>query len=364
MRKSKKSESIKLQQRFEILRTLMAVGIAIGIVLVILLFVSDDPLSAIFALLLGPLTTVKRFANVIELMIPLTFTGLAITIVFKTKRFNLAADSAFFIGSLSALIVSLKSPFPPMITVILALIVSLIVGGIVGYIPALIRSKFGADELVTSLMLNYVVGFFVNYLFNYHFRDPQKSSLQSFPLPNGVGLPVIIPGTRIHLGFVIMLVLVFVTWYVMYRTKWGYELRTTGANEKFAKYSGIKVSFVIIAAQVIGTAMAGLGGAVEMLGLHRTFRWTSSPGYGFDGVIMATLARGNPAFVPLAAFFLAYVRVGADILNRTTSIPAEIVSIIQATIILLVAAQAFLSKMRHKSIVKQSGVLEEGGEKA
>ncbi|QIK69632.1 ABC transporter permease [Erysipelothrix sp. HDW6C] len=361
-RKREKSEAVKLQTRFEILRTVLAIAIAMGIVLVLVLFVSDEPLTAISSLLIGPFTSVKRFANVIELMIPLTFTGLAITIVFKTKRYNLAADSAFFMGSLIALVVALTTNLPPLPTIILALVASIVVGAIIGYIPAIIRSKFGADELVTSLMLNYVVGFLVNYIFNYHFRDPQKAAVQSYPLPEGMNLSVIIPGTRIHSGFIIMIVLVVVTWLVMYRTKWGYQLRATGANEKFAKYSGMKVGFIVIAAQAIGTAFAGLGGAIEMLGLHKTFKWTKAPGYGFDGVIMATLARGNPALVPFAAFFLAYVRVGADILNRTTSLPAEIVSIIQATIILLVAAQAFLAKMRHRSIVKQTGALEVGGE--
>lgn len=364
MSRQKKTKSLKLQQRFEVLRTMMAILIAVAIVLVMLLLVSDEPFVAISSLLFGPLTSMRRFANVIELMIPLTFTGLAITVVFKTKRFNLAADSAFFIGSMTALIVALKVNLPPVPTIIVAMLASAVVGGIVGFIPAIIRSKFGADELVTSLMLNYIVGFFVNYLFNFHFRDPQKASLQTYPLPQGTNLSVIVPGTRIHSGFIIMIVLVIVTWYVMYRTKWGYELRAAGANEKFAKYAGMQVGFVVLAAQVIGTAIAGLGGAVEMLGLHKTFRWTKSPGYGFDGVIMATLARGNPAFVPFAAFFLAYVRVGADILNRTTSIPVEIVAIIQAAIILLVAAQSFLAKSRHRSIVKQTGVLEEGGVKA
>lgn len=363
MPKRKKSEAVKLQTRFEILRTILAIAIALGIVLIIVLLVSDDPWLAISSLLFGPVSSFKRFANVIEVAIPLTFTGLAIAIVFKTKRYNLAAESAFFIGSMAALIVGLTVKAPAIVVVILALLAATIVGGIVGYIPAAIKSKFGANELVTSLMLNYIVGYFVNYLFRYYFRDPQKSSMQSFPLPNDVKLPVIVPGTRIHFGLIIVLVLVFVSWYIMYRTKWGYELRTTGANEKFAKYVGIPVGFVVIAGQVIGTAIAGLGGAVEMLGLHRTFRWTSSPGYGFDGVIISTLARGNPILIPFAAFFLAYVRVGADILNRTTSIPAEIVSIIQATIILLVAAQAFLSKTRHRSIVKQTGVLEKVGEK-
>lgn len=356
--RKKKSAAVKLENRFEILRTVVAVAIALAIVLVIVTLASDEPLLAIHSLLIGPITSVKRFANVIELMIPLTFTGIAITIVFKTKRYNLASDSSFFMGSMVALLIGLFSPFPPIITIILAIIAAFIVGGLIGAIPAVANNKFGANELVTSLMLNYVVGFFVNYIFNHHVRDPKKASLQSLPLIKELRLSKIVPGTRIHTGFIIMLVLVFLVWFVMYRTKWGYALRATGSNEKFARYSGINTSLVIIMAQVIGTGIAAIGGAIEMLGMHSTFKWSSSPGYGFDGVIMSILARGNPALVPLAAFFLAYVRVGADILNRMTNLPAEIISIVQAVIILLVAAQAFLGKTKHRILVKQSGALE------
>ena len=163
------------------------------------------------------------------------------------------------------------------------------------------------------------------------------------------------------------MILVSILCYIfLYKTKWGYALRATGENEKFALYSGIPVTKVVIWAQIIGTALAGLGGSVEMLGMHSTFKWTASPGYGFDGVIIATLARNNPGLVPFAAFFLAYVRTGADILNRTSDIPAEIISIVQATIIVLVAAEAFLSKWKEKQIVKQTGALEtaKGGEQA
>lgn len=352
---------LPIDTKFEILRTLLAVGISLVLVMLILLFSTDDPMGAMYSLLIGPFTTLKRFANVIELMIPLSFTGLALTVVFKTNRFNLAADSAFFLGSMVALLVGLYSPFPALITIILALLGGTIAAGIVGWIPAVIRQKFGANELVTSLMLNYVVGFFVNYLFN-KVRDIQKTVMQSYPLPQGVSLGNLIPGTRIHFGFIIMVIMVIVTWYVIYRTKWGYELRVTGSNEKFAKYSGMNTTLIIVLAQVIGTAIAGLGGAIEMLGIHKTFKWTSSPGYGFDGVIIATLARGNPALVPVAAFFIAYIRIGADILNRTSSLPSEIVSAIQATIILLVAAEAFLSRLRHRTIVKNSGILEKAKE--
>ncbi|MDN6699317.1 MAG: ABC transporter permease, partial [Staphylococcus equorum] len=339
-----KSDTVKIDWQFEVLRTFLAIFISLAVVTVIVFFISDEPFEAIQSLLIGPFTTLRRFGNVIELMIPLTFTGLAITVVFRSKRFNLSADGTFYAGSLIAAVVGLISPFPPVISIIIAFIVALIIGGVIGYIPAIVQKKFGANELVTSLMLNYVVNYGVKYIFNYKIRDPQKSSLQSYPMPESFQLRNLIPGTRIHSGIVIMAVVVFIVWFILYRTRWGYSLRATGSNEKFAKYSGIKVGLVVILAQSMGTALASLGGAIEMIGLHKTFKWKENPGFGFDGVIISTLANGNPALVPLAAFFLSYVRVGADILNRTTQIPAEIVAIVQAIIILLVAAQAFLAK--------------------
>lgn len=356
--KRKKTSSNKLEIQFELLRTVLAIAIAIAIVSVIVGFVSDEPMFAIKQLLVGPLSSKKRFSNVLELMIPLSFTGLAITIVFKTKRYNLAAESAFFMGSMVALLVGLYSPFSRIPTIILAFLLGFLAGGLIGWIPAVANHKLGSSELVISLMLNYVVSYFVNYIFKYKVRDPQKASMQSVPIDSSLRLTKLIKGTRLHSGLILMFVLVFMTWFVMYRTKWGYALRTTGSNEKFAEYSGINVALVVILAQVIGTGFAGLGGTVEMLGMHNTFKWMNSPGYGFDGVIMSTLARGNPALVPLAALFLAYVRVGADVLNRTTSLPSEIVAIIQAVIILLVAADAFLSKTKHKVMVKQMQAIE------
>lgn len=344
----------RIDARFEILRTFLAVGIALAIVLVIVTFVSDTPFFAIQQLLTGPLTSVRRFSNVIELMIPLTFTGIAITITFKTHRFNLISDSAFYLGAMIAVILGVNFNAPPLVTIGIIFLVAFIVGGLLGFTPAILRNKFGANELVTSLMLNYVVGYFVNYLFNNVVRDTYSPSLQSLPLPEGVNLGTLMRGTRLHWGLFIALFISVLAYIIIYKTKWGYALRATGLNERFAKYSGMNVTLIIIGAQVIGAAVAGLGGAVEMLGVYNTFRWSVSPGYGFDGVIIATLARNNPLYVPISAFFLAYIRVGADILNRVTDIPAEIISVVQATIILLIAAQAFLSTWKQREIVKVS----------
>lgn len=344
----------KIESRFEVLRTVLAILIALLIVFVIIGIVSDKPLEAIKTLIVGPITTVRRFSNVIELMIPLAFCGLALSIVFTTNRFNLSSESAFFLGAMVACLIGLFSPTPPALTIILALIGGFVAGAIIGFIPAICEKKFGANVLVVSLMLNYAIGFFVLYLFNYFARDPNSTNLQSYRMPDNVNLGKIFKGTKLHYGILILFAVIVIAYLYIYKTKGGFTLRTVGSNEHFANYSGINVGKTVILAQIIGTGIAGLGGSVEMLGIYKTFMWTASPGYGFDGVIIATLARRNPKNIPLAAFFLAYIRVGADILNRTSDIPAEIISVVQAAIILLIAAQAFLSKWKQKQIVEVS----------
>ncbi len=344
----------QIEGQFEVLRTIMAIAIAMLIVLVIIGFVSESPLSAIRTLLIGPLTNIRQLGNVIVLMIPLIFTGLALTVVFKSQRFNLASDSAFYLGSLIAAYVGIFSPLSPVLTIILALLGGMLGGFILGWIPAVLNKRFGAGELVTSLMLNYVIGFLVLYIFNNIIRNPDQNTLMSYNMPEGVNLGSMFSmgRTNVHWGLLIAILVGVIAYTVVYKTKWGYALRATGLNEKFARYTGLNTTKVVLLAQVFGTGIAGLGGAVEMLGNHRTFRWAASPGYGFDGVILATLARNNPIYIPFAAFFLAYIRIGADMVNFSSDVPAEIISVVQATIILLIAAQSFLGKWKQDRIVK------------
>ena len=138
----------------------------------------------------------------------------------------------------------------------------------------------------------------------------------------------------------------------MYRTKWGYAIRMVGQNQSFAKYSGIKVAATVVLCQVIGGLLSGMGGAVEILGYFDRFKWRQLPGYGWDGVTIAILAKNNPLFIPLAAFFMSYLKQGCNLMQLNTDVPAEMLSIIQAVIFLFFAAEQFLSKYRQRLVVK------------
>uniref|UniRef100_UPI003736AB73 ABC transporter permease n=1 Tax=Anaerotignum sp. TaxID=2039241 RepID=UPI003736AB73 len=162
------------------------------------------------------------------------------------------------------------------------------------------------------------------------------------------------PCTKLHWGFFIAIAVVILLYILVYKTKFGYEIRISGSNPEFAKYSGINTSRVIILTQVIAGAVAGLGGAVEQLGMYERFNWQDSPTYAWDGVIIAILAGNNPKFVPLAAFFLAYIRVGADLMSRRADVQNELVSIVQAVLILFITAERFMAGWKQRQEAKQA----------
>ena len=340
-------------KKFDILRTILSVLIAIGISFIIIFMLSDQPFEAIKYLLIGPLTSKRNMGNVIEAMIPLIFTGTGVCIMFSANQINLAGEGAFHVGGLFAACVgmSLTAKF---VTPAAALLVAGVAGAVYTAIPAVMKIKTTANEMVSSLMINYLALNFGNYMLNNVIGDP-KASAASYALSDTAELPVLLDGTRIHVGLIIAIAVAVLGYLFLYRTKFGYELRLTGENEEFARYSGISIVRVILLSQLLGGFVAGLGGGVEMLSpLYSRFTWTSLMGYGWDAIIICTLAKKNPLYTPFAALFLAYLRTGASIMARRTDVTLEIVQITQGIIILLVVAEQFLSRYKHKLIAKEA----------
>ena len=231
-------------KRFDMVRTVFSVLIALAISFVIIFMVSDQPLEAIKYLLIGPFTNKRSMGNVVESMIPLIFTGTGVCIMFSANQINLAGEGAFHIGGLIASCVAIKltatfvSPF-------MALLCAGLVGALFTAIPAIMKITTTASEMVSSLMINYLALYFGNYMLNNVIGDP-KASAASYKLADAAELPVLIPGTRVHLGFIIAIAVAVLGYFFLYRTKTGYELRLAGENEEFAKYSGISIVKVIM----------------------------------------------------------------------------------------------------------------------
>lgn len=347
-------DSKTIEKRFEVIRTLLAIAIALGIALAVIVIVSDSPGSALYSFLIGPLTSPRRFANVVELSIPLMFCGLAVSIMFAAGQNNMAAEGSFYVSCAVSSIVAVAVKAPSGIHPLLCILAGTVTGILVMGIPAVLKLKWQANELVSSLMLNYICLYMGNYLIRTKVLDTSLGITSSLPFQDTAALPNLIPGTRLHLGLLLVLAAVALCWFMMYKTKLGYAIRIIGQNQNFAKYAGIGVGATVMGAQVIGGALAGMGGAVEMTGMYGRFQYQGLPQYGFDGMLIAIIAKYNPALVPVAAVFLSYIRTGADIMNRTSDVPYEIISVIQSAIIMLVVAKMFLHKLKHQQIVKYS----------
>lgn len=345
---------MKKEFKFEVIRTIVAVLISFLIAFALIFCISNQPIETIKSFVLGPFSSGRHIGNIVEMAIPLIFSGLSLLVVFQANLFNLGAEGIFFFSGVIATYVAINFTMPAVAHPMVAILAGGLVGAAIAFIPGFLKAKWNASELVTSLMFNSIFLGIGLYIVNYHLRDTSALAVVSEKLPDTARLGTIISGTRIHMGLVIALAMVLLTYLFLYKTKWGYALRMTGLNRKFAEYSGINTVMIIILAHLISGFIAGVGGATEILGMHRRFSWTALPGYGFDGALVAMLAKNNPVGVIGSALFLAYIRVGADMMARMSDIPSEMVAIIQAIIILLISAERFLQMWKNRQLLKEA----------
>ncbi|MCI5624583.1 MAG: ABC transporter permease [Clostridiales bacterium] len=355
---------------FSLVRGTAAILIALAVA-ALLIFVSSDgagageklaqTADAMRQLLIGPAfkstggISAKNLSDVLAAMIPIVFTGLATCVMFSANQFNLGAEGGIMLGAFVASMVAIYVPLPPVVLPIAAVLAGALSVGAIMLIPAVLKAKLGVSEMVNSLMLNYVVLYFIKYLLNSHLADKSKGQIMSYPFQAHAAIPQLIDnGSKLSWGFVVALIFVVLVYLFMYRTRWGYSIRMIGINQDFAMYSGMKVAAVVILSQVLGGLLAGMGGGIEVLGRYTTFNWNTLPGYGWTGITVAILAGNNPAFVPLAAFFMAYLNKGCNLMSTYCGVPSQLIDILQAVIFVFFAAEQFLSGYRQKLVVKST----------
>lgn len=366
------------QIRFTIIRSLVAILIAL-LVATLLIFISSagntfgEKLSATGAalkqLLAGPVfrfskksgTTFefKRLADILAAMIPTIFTGMAVCVMFSANQFNLGAEGGIMLGAFVSAMVAIYVPLPAGLHAVVAVLIGGLAVAVMMLLPALLKTRMNVSEMVCSLMLNYIVMYVIKFLMNTYLADKSKGQIMSYPFRETSNIAPIMDnsffsGAKLTWGFVVAILAVVLVGLFIYRSRWGYTIRMIGINQDFSRYSGMKVSAVIVISQLLGGFLAGAGGGIEMLGRYTSFSWSALPGYGWTGITIAILAGNNPYMVPLAAFFMAYLSKGCDLMATYADVPAQLISIIQAVIFLFFAAEQFLSKYRQKLVVKSA----------
>ena len=363
----------KRELMFTLVRGLLAIVIALAVA-TLLIFVSaeggslseklDATGNAVTQLLIGPLFKtdsngtvgafqVKRLTDILASMIPIMFTGMAVCVMFSANQFNLGAEGGCMLGGFVGGMIGIYVPMAAGLHPVVCVLCGGLSAALMMLIPALLKTKLGVSEMVCSLMLNYIVMYIIKFVMNMYLADKSKGQVQSLPFCDTAKIGSIVEdGSKFSWGFAVAIVVVVLVGLFMYRTRWGYSIRMIGINQDFAMYSGMKVGTVIVLAQVLGGFLAGMGGAIEVLGRFLYYNWTSLPGYGWTGVTIAILAGNNPFYVPIAAFFMAYLTKGCGLMSTYAGVPLQLIDIVQGVIFLFFAAEQFLSKYRQKLVIK------------
>jgi simple sugar transport system permease protein len=332
----------------ELVPPLLSLLAALIISGLIVLALGNNPLPVYNALLLEPFQSVASIGGVLEQLVPLLISGLAVAVAFRSGVFNLGVEGQLYLGAFAAAWVGFTLVGPGVVQILGALVAAAVLGAAYAWIPGVLRAYLGANEIVTTIMLNYVALYLTTYLVTGPFRPANATGSESEAIAAGAHLARFVPGSRAHVGVFLALLLAVGVYVLLYRTTVGYELRMAGANPRFAEYGGVSVRRVIVLSMLISGVLAGLLGGIEILGIHYRFRSNFSPGYGFDGITVALLGRVEPLAIPFAALLFAVLRYGASIVGTETQVDREVVNVLQALVILFVTAEGLWSFVRRR----------------
>ena len=341
--------SLKLGLR-RILPQIIAILMAFLAGAIVLLITGYSPLETYSAMIMGAFGDIFGIGQTFTQATPIIFTALAFLFAFKCGLFNIGAEGQLLIGGFAAALVGVSfQGLPAFIHVPMALLAGALAGGLWGFIPAILKAKLGAHEVITTMMLSYVAFYVTGYMVNYPFKAPGWVA-QTVAIAPSAELPRILQPTQLSASIFIAVILVALTHYTLQKTTFGYEVRATGLNPTAAESGGIDVRRGMILALVVSGALAGLGGSGEVMGVHRRFIEGFSPGYGWDGLAVALVGGLHPVGVLLAAVLFGAFRSGGMVMTRVTGVPLDIVFILQALVILFVAAPKLI---RH--LLKRGG---------
>ncbi len=315
---------------------IMSILLAFIIGMIIILCLGANPFEAIGYLVKGAFGSKTNLANTVVRSMPLIFTGLCTCFAYRCGVFNLGGEGQFLCGSMAAITVALLIGKTGWWVTLIAILAGTIAGGIWGLLPGLLKIWRGLNELITTIMFNYVATLFMGYLYTTALRE--GSVPQTAPVPEATEIGRIFPGLRITWGVVAALVVGIAMWYFLFNTSKGFQLRAVGLNPTACRFNGLSVKRYMLTAFIISGAVAGLGGACDILGTQ--FRLISGygSGYGFDGVAIALIAQLHPIATMIVAYFFAVLRVGSTTMQVGTGVPTSVIDIIQALVIIFVVA--------------------------
>jgi simple sugar transport system permease protein len=317
---------------------------------IIIAVVRGNPFLAYYGLLQGSFGSAKALSETAVWATPYIFAGLAVALAFKGGLFNIGAEGQLALGAVTSALIGYALPewlgynIPIYIHLPLTIILGMVAGAFWAAIVGFLKAYTGGHEVINTIMMNYIALNTISFLLNGPMKDrnPNNVIARTPLIADSARMPVIFEGYRIHWGFILALITAFFIWWLLNKTTLGFEIRTVGANPDAAKYAGINVKRTIIVTMALSGMLAGMAGALEVTGLNFRHELGFSIGYGFDAIAIALLGKSHPLGVVLAAILFAAMRNGATNMQFLTQLPVDLISVLQALILLLVAADAIV----------------------
>ncbi len=280
------------------------------------------------------LSAVSSRFNLVETMVkatPLIFTGLAVTVAFRAKFWNIGAEGQLLAGAMAAAFIGARPGLPGWSLIPGMILAGGLAGAFWAAVPAFLKTRFKVDDVVTTLLLNFIIFYAMMALLDGPWKDPLSGYPDSPDIRMEAEFPILLRATRLHLGVIMAILAAPLVWALIRHTALGFKINAVGENADAARYAGLNITAVMIFTATISGSLAGLAGVSEVAGIHFQVMAGLSPGYGYTGIVIAMLARLNPLGVIPAAIFFAIIITGAEAMSRATGVPVFLADVIQGT---------------------------------
>ena len=312
---------------------------------VLIAFSGVSPLKAYQAMIFSAFGAPNSWGETLIKTIPLLLAGLGAAFAFRARIFNIGIEGQIYLGALGGAAVGLfLGDLPAVIGIPLMLLAGFLAGGLWAGIAGFLKVRFKANEIIITLMMNYLAFELTSYLLNGPWRDPKGTEPYTAVFAKGTLLPVILPGTRLHAGILVAILVTGLVWWIVNRTVLGYQVTVTGASLEASRYSGLKINWILLATFVISGGLAGLAGASEAAGVHHRMLLGLSPSYGYTAIAVAMLGQLNPIGVALAAFLFAGLIVGVNGMQDFMGVPVSLVFILEGAVLLFILCSQYFRK--------------------
>jgi ABC-type uncharacterized transport system permease subunit len=351
--------SKKLQSYLEkLLFPFLALLCALVLGFFLIRWMGEEPWGAYHSMLTGAFGNPANFAETMVYVTPLILTGLSIAVGYRCGLFNIGAEGQYIMGMIAAAWVgAIDWGLPGWIHLPLTMLSGALAGFLWGAVPGYFKAKFGAHEVITTIMTNYIALHFTGFLVNKVLIAPPGNSPVTRVIRETAKLTRFVPTSRLNHGVFVALAALFLVYFFLWKTKWGYEIRAVGLNKDAAEYAGINVTRNIVLAMAISGALAGLAGSLQVQGIQYNFNdLFGFPGYGLDGIAVALLGNNHPAGVFFAALLFGSMNSGALQMQSAAGVPSDLIGVIQAIIIFFIAADVLVKRLRLPKLITISTV--------